>query len=97
MLEVLGYQPSQSDERKFLHHNYRQPEARGQALEASWSPSKVSKHVDPVLEQAEAGPSDDLSKYLNSISDKVFEIGEGPLPRLQNTVLLLKNEVQSRI
>ena len=84
MLKILCYTPSQSDERKFLHSN--QQKSLDKDLNIDLMPSL------PHLPQSTSS-----QQYLMELSDKVFSMGQGSLPRIQNNVMLLKNEMQNMV
>jgi hypothetical protein len=89
-LRILGYLPSQSDERKFLHSNYKAhllERARdGGPFEAS---SPARKQL-PSFNQPRGSPD----QYLKELQKEVYSMGQGSLPRLQNTVALLRAEME---
>jgi hypothetical protein len=89
MLRILGYVPSQSDEKKFLYSNYRHISDEGYHHELP-----ASKHL---IEPSSPLQSDDVhgneKKFVGEMQEKVLQMNGSSIPRLQNTVLLLKNEL----
>lgn len=97
MLKILGYVPSSSDERKFLYSNYKQYMDKGGRSELS-SPLQSNNRGLSTLRSPVASPRQHITKtMLTDLQDKVFQMGEHSLPRLQNTTILLKTELQQMV
>lgn len=99
MLKILDYEPSTSDERKFLNSNYKQKlekEMRGEFEQDNYY-STPDLNASSILGIAGGGPSLYDQHFMSDMHDKTLSMGQNSVPRLQNSVVLLKNELQSMV
>jgi len=74
MLKILGYVPSQSDEKKFLYSNYKH------ATDGSGQPHTPSKNLlNPHIMDDMMGND---TQFVGEMQDKVLSMNGSSIPRL---------------
>lgn len=100
ILQIVGYVPTQADERKFLFSNYKQFITEKKYIEATADGTPQVNYMKLPTGKADVSPNlygGSSQKFMNDIQNQVFELSGGSVPRLQNTVALFKNELQTMI
>ena len=106
MLKILGYTPTQADERKFLFSNYKQKlerELKGEQTHSLLKPTSLDLMQSPDRRSGKSvmGSQDQSAIYdqhlMTEMHEKTLMMGQGSIPRLQNTVLLFKHELSSMV
>lgn len=77
MLKILDYQPTTSDERKFLNSNYKQKlekEMNGEMLQDNYY-STPDLNASSILNIGGGGPSLYDQHFMNDMHDKTLSMG----------------------